>query len=130
MMPEKRSAKGVVLLVDDERSIRLLVGNMLEQIGFDVVLAEDGLGAVELFESHHTDLAAVMMDMTMPNLNGVDAMRKMRVVNPGVPILLVSGYTAAEVKALCDGDCPDGTVHKPFRIADLNRALLAVMHKD
>ncbi|MDX8405303.1 MAG: response regulator [Mariprofundus sp.] len=123
---QSRQQSRLILFVDDSQSIRLLVANMLEQLGFTVLLAENGLVGLELFRAHCTKLSAVVMDMTMPVLGGVEAMREMRRIHPDVPIVLMSGYSVAEVKTLCVNADPDGMLYKPFRMADLNQTLSAV----
>ncbi|MDX8405958.1 MAG: response regulator [Mariprofundus sp.] len=128
--PAQLQGGGLVLLVDDERSIRLLLGNMLESMGFDVIRAEDGMAGVELFQRHSVEVVAVVMDMTMPRLNGVEAMCRMRAIRPEVPVLLVSGYNEVEIEALELNSRPDAFIHKPFRMADLNRALSEVLPKE
>ncbi|HKI61661.1 MAG TPA: response regulator [Mariprofundaceae bacterium] len=120
---------GVVLLVDDEKSIRHLVGKMLMKIGFEVVCAENGVHGMEMFRTHQKDLVLVLLDMTMPRMGGVDAMRAMREINPNIPILLVSGYSEQETHDLPESERPDGFVQKPFRFNALKKALLGVMQK-
>jgi len=120
---------GVVLLVDDEKSIRHLVGKMLEKIGFEVAYAENGLIGLEMFRTYQKDLVVVLLDMTMPRMGGVDAMRSMREINPDIPILLVSGYSEQETHELPVSERPDGFVQKPFRFNALKKALMGVMQK-
>jgi len=120
---EEVQLTGTVLLADDEKSIRLLVGDMLEQLGLNVLCAEDGVSALALYRQHADELVAVLMDMNMPRLSGVEAMRRMRVINSDVPVLLVSGYNEQEINGLRDDERPSAFVHKPFRMADLQQVL-------
>ncbi len=121
--------EGTLLIADDENAVRAIAGRMCELLGFEVLYAEDGIEALDVFRKHHQKIASVLLDITMPLMDGMEVMHKMRDIDPHVPIILVSGYSEIEVALLADEDHPDGFVQKPFRIQSLKNALLQVLQK-
>jgi len=110
---------GTVLVVDDEGIIRDLARNALENAGFSVLEARDGLEAVERFEEKRDSIDLVLLDMTMPRMGGAEAFRRIRDLSPTVRVLLTSGYTQKEsLESLADLP-PDGFLQKPFRVREL-----------
>jgi len=77
--------------VDDEPSIRTLAKRILEGQGYRVLLAEDGLDALETFAEMRQQIGLVILDLTMPRLSGQDTFRRLREIEPGVRVLLSSG---------------------------------------
>jgi len=120
---------GKVLVVDDDLRVRNVARSLIEKMNFDVVTAEDGKEGLALFGKEHGHLVAVLLDMTMPVLGGVEAMAGMRQVDPGVPIILVSGYSEIEAGALIHGDRPDFFLQKPFKAKALKATLYEAMHQ-
>jgi two-component system cell cycle sensor histidine kinase/response regulator CckA len=88
-----------VLIAEDEPMIRTLAGTILKQLGYTVTLAEDGARAVEIFEEAEKPFDLAILDLTMPNLSGLDAMKRIRTFDPRVPVILASGYSADRAKA-------------------------------
>ena len=83
---------GTILVVDDERAVRQLSKASLERNGFTVLLAGDGVRGLEvLAENPHVD--AVLLDLTMPELDGLQVLKRIRETQPDLPVLLSSGYT-------------------------------------
>jgi CheY-like chemotaxis protein len=110
---------GTILVVDDEGIIRDLARNALENAGFRVLEARDGLEAVERFEKGGDSVDLVLLDMTMPRMGGAEAFRRIRGLSPDVRVLLTSGYTQKEsLESLADLP-PDGFLQKPFRVREL-----------
>ena len=87
---------GTVLVVDDEEAVRNTARLALERYGYQVLLAEDGLAGLEQFRRRAADLALVLLDMTMPNVSGEEALEQMRNIAPSVPVLASSGYSEFE----------------------------------
>ncbi len=79
-----------VLLVDDEKDLRAIVRQVLKEEGFSVIEAEDGLQAVRLFRKEPPDV--VLLDLNMPHMDGLDAMRELRRMGPGVPIIILTAH--------------------------------------
>ncbi len=84
-------ARTGILLVEDEELLRTLVADYLAERGFCVYAAQDGVQAVQLYREHEKTIQIVFSDIDLPNLNGVDAFRQMRAINPDVQVIFASG---------------------------------------
>jgi len=124
---ESWQGDGRVLVVDDDLRVRNVARAYVEKLNFDVVTAEDGKEGIAVFKKHHHNLAAVLLDMTMPVMGGVDAMQGMRAIDSSIPIVIVSGYSEIEAGALITGDRPDAFLQKPFKAKDLKTTLYEVI---
>ncbi len=109
------TGQGTLLLVDDEPSARAIAQAMAEALGFQVVEAADGREAVAIFELRHRELSAVIMDLTMPHMDGRQAFLQMRAVNPAVPVVLSSGYNEQDVLGEFLGRGLVGFLPKPYQ---------------
>ncbi len=118
--------KGLVLVVDDEEMVRYMVSIMLEKMGYDVITANDGLAGVEQYAQHADTINFVLLDMTMPQMNGEEAFREMRKIRPDVRVLLSSGYGEQETMQRFTGQGLAGFIQKPYRYEELLRAVSAV----
>jgi two-component system cell cycle sensor histidine kinase/response regulator CckA len=114
---------GTVLVGDDEASVLKFTEHVLRGCGLCVITAESGQKAVELFREHAPKIAAVVLDVTMPGLGGVEAVVEIRKVRPDVPILLSSGYSEADVASRLPGGEVDGFLQKPYAPEALVRKL-------
>jgi PAS domain S-box-containing protein len=115
--------RGTVLVVDDEDAIRVLAGRMLESLGFAVLTARDGREAVALFAARADEITAVLLDLTMPGLDGVETFRELRRLRADVKVVLSSGYGEKEVAVRLGGEKPAGFVAKPYRVEELRQAM-------
>jgi CheY-like chemotaxis protein len=119
-------ASGTVLLVDDDEIVRSVSRLMLQGGGFRVLLAGDGVEAVDTYREHMNEIVCVVMDRTMPRMNGDMAMRAIRVLNPDAPVVMSSGYDAAEMSRGAPDCGIDGFLQKPYRKEQLLNAVRAV----
>jgi signal transduction histidine kinase/CheY-like chemotaxis protein len=119
--------RGIALVVDDEASLRHVLAEMLEEQGFQAIEAADGLEAVAFVQEHRSAVALVLMDMTMPRMNGEDASRAIRSLEPGVPVILCSGYTEQEAVQRFVGTGLAGFLQKPFGQEALENAVRVAM---
>jgi PAS domain S-box-containing protein len=109
--------EGLVLVVDDEESVRNIAKIMLERHGFSVITAKDGRDAVKVFQKRAPELAAVVLDMTMPHMGGEETFQKMLEIRPDIQVVLASGYTEQEATAHFVGKGLAGFIQKPFQLA-------------
>ena len=109
-----------ILLVDDEPAIRTLGRFVLEQNGYRVLLAEDGLDAIETYREVAEQVDLVILDLTMPRLSGQDTHKQMREINPRVRVLFSSGYSAEHLDVL---DETVDFINKPYRPLELLAAV-------
>ena len=125
-------ASGTILLAEDEPAVRAVAKRMLEDIGFRVVTADDGEDAIWRFSREPDRFAALFSDLTMPKMNGLQALRAMRKIRPGLPVILCSGYSE-QIDELSEvEDSNTQFIRKPFRSRSLREklfALLAAQHR-
>jgi PAS domain S-box-containing protein len=110
---------GAVLVADDEAVVRSVVQSILERQGFSVLLAEDGHQAVEIAQTRGSTLRAALLDLTMPRVDGEAACLAIRALLPGLPIILSSGYPAAEAGARFQRAGATAFLQKPYAAEDL-----------
>ena len=113
---------GVVLIVDDEETVRAIGGEMLRELGYLVLTACDGREALEVF-SGRDDICLVVLDLTMPHLDGEQTFRELRRINPGVKIIMSSGYNEQEVSQKFVGKGLTGFVQKPYKLSTLREVI-------
>jgi len=99
-------------VVDDERVVRRALQRILERDGHTVVVAEGGREALEIYERQWKDLALVILDVMMPDLDGREVLRRMRELNPGVRVILSSGFTVEADPSLTTSGA--GLLQKPY----------------
>uniref|UniRef100_C6DZM9 histidine kinase n=1 Tax=Geobacter sp. (strain M21) TaxID=443144 RepID=C6DZM9_GEOSM len=114
---------GTVLLVDDEETIRNLGNEMLRILGYRVLTAEDGVVAVELFKEHRGDITCVILDQTMPNLDGEQTFRILRSIDPSIKVIMSSGFSEQDIAERFTGRGLAGFIQKPYKLASLSRKL-------
>jgi CheY-like chemotaxis protein len=119
----KPSMTGNILFADDEPIILLAGQMMLEQFGFTVYTAANGLEAVEMVRSGR-EFRAIVLDILMPEMDGIEAMQEIRKIDPTIPILLISGYSEDDLPLDDDQENrPDAFIAKPVRLADMQEKL-------
>jgi two-component system cell cycle sensor histidine kinase/response regulator CckA len=116
----------VVLVAEDEPSIRTLVSRMLTARGFRVLAGEDGIAALEAMAASDEPPTLLISDVVMPRMGGVELARELRRLVPGIPVLFMSGYTSSA--ALPDADLTDAAfIAKPFSTDDLMRRVAELL---
>jgi PAS domain S-box-containing protein len=121
---------GKILLVDDERVIRIVGDQILSDMGYDVVTAENGIEAVKFVEEHPDEIDLVILDVVMPKMNGHDTFLKLRKTQPGIKVLLSSGFAMeSEIEELTTKEGLCGFVQKPYHAVVLSQQIAEVMRK-
>ena len=118
---------GTILLADDEAEIRRVASMMLSYYGFKVIIAKDGREAVELCRQRGAELTAVMLDLTMPHLDGYEVHLQVKKQFPRLPVILMSGYTEGESTRQFATDGLAGFLQKPFEIRSLGEKLRSIL---
>jgi len=121
--------RGVVLLVDDEELVRSVALAFLEEMGWEVLEAADGQQALDFYRDQQKRIDVVMLDMEMPGRRGIDLLREMKVMNPGVIAILCSGYVRDGSADQLIAEGFRAQLSKPYRMADLERVLEEVRPK-
>jgi DNA-binding response OmpR family regulator len=114
-------SEGRILVVDDELEVRLVLGEFLGARGYDVQLAESGMRALEIVEEFNPQV--VLLDVTMPEMDGVETLRQLLEVRPGLSVIMVTANsdvgTTSKLLALGAADY----IPKPFDLDYLDQAI-------
>lgn len=105
---------GTALIVDDEQTIQEVAGMILEEMGFTLLKASDGEQGVALFRQHQEEIKLVLLDMTMPKMDGVEAFREIQRIRPGAKVILSSGYNEQDATNRFAGKGLAGFIQKPY----------------
>lgn len=108
----------LILLVDDEEMIRDVGRSMLESLGYKVITASNGKEAVDIYKDKGNEVALVIMDLVMPVMDGLDAFRELKKINPSVKVIVSSGYSANRIDLLRNEGVA-GFVGKPYRLGEM-----------
>jgi CheY-like chemotaxis protein len=116
-----------VLLVDDEKIILEVGGEMLKELGYDVILANSGSEAVEIYRSQGKEIELVILDMIMPDMDGGETYDQLRELDPEVKVLLASGYSmTSRVKNILNRGF-NGFIQKPFNMIRLSKKIRGIL---
>jgi len=108
-----------VLIVDDEEICLTITSEMVKKIGLPVMLARDGVEAVEIFAQHGADIGCVLLDLQMPRMTGIDVLRHIRKLDEKMPVIITSGYLTGTNLELLGPLNPAGYLNKPVSFEDL-----------
>lgn len=117
---------GMVLFVDDEPLARNLGKQMLERMGHTVLTAADGVEAVDVFEKHARDIACVILDLSMPRMDGEQVFRRLREMDKNCRVILASGYSEREIEERFAGQGIRAFLQKPYTLKILSEKLRSV----
>lgn len=118
----------IILLADDEASVRNAVAEVLQSLGYKVLTACNGQDAVDVFKEHAATIDLLILDVVMPDMGGLEAARCIRAINPDVPIIFSTGYDAGLVMA-ADNYLENAIeLSKPVPIRELNRSIHSMLY--
>jgi PAS domain S-box-containing protein len=118
---------GLALVVDDEETVRAVTARTLESLGFTPLTAADGAEGVRVFREHVAELSVVLLDLTMPHVDGEEAYREFCRMNPDIPVILMSGFTEKDTVDRFAGKRLAGFIQKPFDRTRLQAKLCSVL---
>lgn len=122
--PAGEGQAGVVLVVDDEESVRNIAVRMLQRLGYQVASAADGPGGLTYFQGHAREILCALIDMTMPGMSGEALCQALWASNPGARLVMMSGHAEQEMIQLMGSIPLAGFLQKPFNLERL-RTLMA-----
>lgn len=126
---KRRRGTGTILLVDDEEELISAGQLSLKMLGYDVLVANDGNRALEIFEKDKERVDLVILDMIMPGKGGGEVFDKLREMKPDVKVLLSSGYSLeGEAQEIMNRGC-EGFIQKPFALDTLSLKLFEVLER-
>jgi signal transduction histidine kinase len=118
-----------ILLVDDEEMVRELGQHVLELCGYTVLMAEDGLQALEVYQAYQGEVGLVVLDVIMPQMGGRECLQRLLEIDLQVKVLISTGYTADNSAQELVAEGALGVVEKPFRIRDFAVAVRAALDR-
>jgi two-component system cell cycle sensor histidine kinase/response regulator CckA len=116
-------AGGTILLIDDDSRVLRATRRILERRGYTVACAEGGRPGLALIRELGDRVSLVLLDLTMPDLDGAEVLRRLRTIRPHLPVVLTSGYAHEEVFGRIDPDSVSAFLHKPFTPVALTAAI-------
>jgi PAS domain S-box-containing protein len=119
---------GTVLVIEDEATIRDLALQILQSAGFQVLLAADGEEGLRRFTQNAGQLTAVLLDLTMPRMSGLETLREIRQQQAELPVILMSGYSEEEIRRKHGDLTFQAFLQKPFSRTTLLATLRQVLH--
>lgn len=121
------SPQPLILIVDDEAQLRRSAARILNASGFETLLAANGREAIALFAEKGPTIAAVLLDMAMPELGGKQTFAELRRIRSDVRVILSSGYDEAEARHRVDSPGLAGFLQKPYSAAELVSSIRKVL---
>lgn len=124
---ESWKCEGAVLLVEDEDIVRRIGKRLLEHLGFEVYLANDGNEAVQLFQKYHHVIRCVILDWSMPEMDGGRTLSELLKIQNDVKVIFTSGFSEAQIQAKLGDFKAAGFIQKPFQITKLAEIIKMVI---
>ena len=128
--PSQLTTMGTVLIVDDEKSVLKAGSRLLKSLGFSTLEAQNGQQAIQIMEDFPDVIQCVILDITMPGINGVAAMAEIKKLSPRTPVVLSSGYSEEAAYEHYEGVQPAAFLKKPYNLESLTRLLQQVLDTD
>ncbi len=133
---EKEGRKGsgknmcTILLADDDTAVRIVTQMALERKGYALLIAQDGQQALEQYQAHKESIQAIIMDLSMPRLSGLDLYNRIRNQHSDIPIILTSGASKEELPGPIQNDTRAAFLQKPFATTLLDDTLYNFLHPE
>ncbi len=126
--PVSASADEVILVVDDEELVLRAAALALARHGYKVLRADSGKAAIEIFQKEQRRVSLVLLDLSMPGMNGQETLRELRKIRPDVEVIVSSGYSEEESRRLFTGQAISGFIQKPYTAGVLARRVTRTLH--
>lgn len=110
--------------------MRAVAARALRKLGVQVLVADGGHSAIEIFRDRANEIDLVVLDVSMPDLGGRDVIREIRKIRPDVPVLTSSGHPRSEVERYFNADHPSGFLSKPYKPEDLAAAVSSLIENN
>jgi two-component system cell cycle sensor histidine kinase/response regulator CckA len=121
---------GTILLVDDEAMLLEVGSQLFDELGYTVLTAHGGREAMEIYKEHGDSIDLVILDMIMPDMGGGKTFDMLKEINPGVRVLLSSGYSIdGQAQEIMARGC-DGFIQKPFRVEELSQKISEIVQQE
>ena len=114
-----------ILIIDDEPAIREVLQIFLEEHGFDVYTAENGIDALTIFRTQHPEI--VFLDLLLPEKTGKDVLQEVRNLSPHTVVILITGFSEKEIYSIIRPVDIQAILKKPFRLAHIEKKILPLI---
>jgi len=121
------TGSGVILVVDDEELVRRMAAATLANFGYTILEAGNGQEAIDVFQRNVSQIALVILDLSMPVMNGVECLRRLKSIRPDVPVLLSSGFSEAEAASRFQSVGVASFLQKPYTAQHLAKLVKAAL---
>lgn len=119
-----------VLLVDDEKMVLEVGEAILQRLGHEVITSNSGEDALYQFNEHRKSIGCVVLDLTMPGMDGKAVFKALRASSPDLPIIIASGLAVDQVTSQFGNMPPTSVIQKPYQIADLSANIQRLLNRD
>jgi two-component system, cell cycle sensor histidine kinase and response regulator CckA len=126
-LSEKSLNKITVLVVDDDASVARAISRLLRSIGFESLAASDAPEVIQTCQARGAEIDVVLLDMHLQGTTSPETFRQMRLLNPGIKVILMSGYSRQETLDKFAGIRPNGFMLKPFGYKELETAVRSAL---
>lgn len=121
--PDHHDRGGTILLMDDEEVVREIASMMIERLGYTVLAAADGVEGLALLDQHQGEIIGVVLDLTMPNMDGAETYRQIRERDATLPVILSSGYSEEDATRRFPANGLFGFIQKPYTMEQVTAVL-------
>jgi len=118
-----------ILLVDDNETVLEIGRDVLEGLGYRVLVAEDGLAAIEVYSEQQFDIDLLILDVVMPRLGGVEALQSIREINPDVKAMFATGYDKLSALGVRGENSKEKVISKPFAVSELSQIVREILDR-
>lgn len=117
-----------ILLAEDEEELRKVLYHFLSEIGYEIFEASNGEEAIRIFLNRQKDIDLIILDLMMPEMNGIDVYRNIRFYNSNIPCVVITGYNEELVGKYVEKDKRIVFIRKPFNLKDLEKIIQSTIH--
>jgi len=124
---DSKEKNKTVLLVDDDHMILEVGKAMMERLGYRVLTAENGPKSLAVFQENMQEISCILLDLTMPGMDGVETFQELRKLHADTPVIIVSGFSDSEIINQLGEKRPSGFIQKPFTLDGLSEKLEEIL---
>ncbi|HKJ64657.1 MAG TPA: response regulator [Desulfopila sp.] len=121
------SHRPAVLVADDEKVCLLVASKLLQHLGLRAIHAHDGIEAVNIYQQYREEIVCVLLDINMPNMNGIEVFNRLKEIDDDVSVIIVSGYVTKANMKLLEPNNPLGYIEKPLDVVRLKGHLKKII---
>ncbi len=113
-----------ILVVDDEEFLRMILTDLLVELGHGVIQASNGIEALKIYRDKKDEIDLVILDILMPFMDGIEVLKEIRKINEGVKVVLTSGiFSERKIEDLISGEKNVEYIQKPYNLAEIERVI-------